>query len=68
MLRIAICDDEAEARDALRFLLENILYEGEEKIVYEFTAGKNAAGWLRNHPGEIDLLFLDVEMNGKNWP
>lgn len=66
MLRIAICDDEAEARDALRFLLENILYEGEEKIVYEFTAGKNAAGWLRNHPGEIDLLFLDVEMNGKN--
>ena len=65
MLRIAICDDEVESRDALRFLLEDILHE-DEKIVYEFVAGKNAAGWLKKHPGEVDLLFLDVEMNGMN--
>ena len=28
--------------------------------------GTNAASWLANHPGEIDLLFLDVEMKGLN--
>ena len=64
MLRIAICDDETDARDALRFQLEKILIEDAEEIVYEFSSGTNAASWLANHPGEIDLLFLDVEMKG----
>lgn len=62
MLRIAICDDEAEARDALRFQLEKALIEKSEEIVYEFSAGTNAVSWLRKHPGEVDLLFLDIEM------
>ena len=66
MLRIAICDDETDARDALRFQLEKILIEDAEEIVYEFSSGTNAASWLKNHPGEIDLLFLDVEMQGLN--
>lgn len=66
MLRIAICDDETDARDALRFQLEKILIEDAEQIVYEFSSGTNAASWLKNHPGEIDLLFLDVEMQGLN--
>lgn len=66
MLRIAICDDETDARDALRFQLEKILIEDTEEIVYEFSSGTNAASWLANHPGEIDLLFLDVEMKGLN--
>lgn len=66
MLRIAICDDETDARDALRFQLEKILIEDAEEIVYEFSSGTNAASWLANHPGEIDLLFLDVEMKGLN--
>lgn len=66
MLRIAICDDETDARDALRFQLEKILIEDAEQIVYEFSSGTNAASWLANHPGEIDLLFLDVEMKGLN--
>ncbi len=64
MLRIAICDDETAARDALRIQLEKILIEDAEEIVYEFSSGTNAASWLANHPGEIDLLFLDVEMKG----
>lgn len=64
MLRIAICDDEMEARDALRVQLEKILIEDTEEIVYEFSSGTNAASWLASHPGEIDLLFLDVEMKG----
>lgn len=66
MLRIAICDDETNARDALRFQLEKILIEDAEEIVYEFSSGTNAASWLKTHPGEIDLLFLDVEMKGLN--
>ena len=66
MIRIALCDDEITARDELRFGLEKILYEESEKIVYEFTSGKSAAHWLKNHPGEIDLLFLDVEMKEQN--
>lgn len=65
MLRIGICDDEVNARDSLRFELEKVLTEDTEQIVYEFTSGKNAVNWLRKHPGEIDLLFLDIEM--KNY-
>lgn len=64
MLRIAICDDETDARDALRIQLEQVLIEETEEIVYEFSSGVNAASWLEKHPSEIDLLFLDVEMNG----
>lgn len=62
MLRIAICDDEEQARDFLRIQLEKVLDEETEEIVYEFSTGIRAVRWLRNHPGEIDLLFLDVEM------
>lgn len=66
MLRIALCDDEVAARDALRIQLENILIEREEEVVYEFSSGTGAASWLKKHPGEIDLLFLDVEMKHIN--
>ena len=66
MLRIALCDDEVNARDALRIELEKILFDTMENIVYEFSSGSNAVSWLEKHPGEIDLLFLDVEMAGLN--
>lgn len=66
MLRIAICDDDINARDALHIQLESILMEETEKIVYEFVAGQTVVNWLLKHPGEIDLLFLDVEMPGLN--
>lgn len=66
MLRIAICDDDINARDALHIQLESILMEETEKIVYEFVSGQTAVNWLLKHPGEIDLLFLDVEMPGLN--
>lgn len=66
MLRIALCDDQADARDTLRIQLEKVLREGSEEIVYEFSSGTGAASWLAKHPGEIDLLFLDVEMKGLN--
>lgn len=66
MLRIALCDDETDARDALYIQLEKILNEETEKVVYEFSSGFNAVSWLEKHPGEIDLLFLDMEMKGLN--
>ena len=64
MLRIAICDDESRARDALRCSLEKILLEETEAVAYEFSSGSGAVRWLKQHSGEIDLLFLDVEMQG----
>lgn len=66
MLRIGICDDQLEAREALRFQIEKVIDEDKEQIVYEFSSGNVAANWLQSHPGEIDLLFLDVEMTGLN--
>ena len=66
MLRIGICDDQMEARDALRFQLEKVLRVESEQIVYEWSTGESVVRWLIKHPGEIDLLFLDVEMKGIN--
>ncbi len=66
MLRIGICDDEPDARDVLHIQLEKIMIEGSEEIVYEFSSGGGAVRWFKSHPGEIDLLFLDVEMEGMN--
>ena len=39
MLRIAMCDDETEAREALYLLLDQELREESEQIVYEFSTG-----------------------------
>ena len=65
MLRIALCDDETTARDTLRCQIEPFLKE-EEEIVYEFSSGQSAVRWLRSHAGQIDLLFLDIEMKESN--
>lgn len=64
MLRIGICDDEIGARDALRLLLEHLLREDEGKILYDFSSGEGVVKWLAKHSGELDLLFLDVDLGG----
>ena len=58
MLRIGICDDEAGARDALRFGLEKVLREESEQIVYEFSTGKSAVRWLKSIRGKSTFFFL----------
>lgn len=64
MLRIGICDDEIQARDALRGSLERILRNDDGKVFYEFSSGEGVVNWLTKHRGEIDLLLLDVELKG----
>ena len=63
MLRIGICDDVLEARFALRCALERVLErQGEEAAFFEFSGGEGLLRWLDSHAGELDLVFLDLEM------
>lgn len=64
MIRVGICDDEAAARDSLRLQLEktDLFDRGDAQVVYEFSSGESMVSWLSKHGGELDLIFLDVEM------
>ncbi|MFV0400302.1 MAG: LytR/AlgR family response regulator transcription factor [Oscillospiraceae bacterium] len=67
MLRIGICDDEENARFAMRCALERVLETREiECSFYEFSAGDRLLDWYAKHPGELDVVFLDIEMAGTN--
>ena len=63
MLRIGICDDVYDARLVLRSALERVLekrrVQGEFR---EFSSGEGLLGWLEHHAGELDIVFLDMEM------
>lgn len=63
MLRIGICDDNASARLTLRAALERSLERRRtEGRFFEFSSGEGLLGWLNKHLGELDLVFLDMEM------
>ena len=64
MLRIAVCDDSADARIALRAALERTLdrRRSGEASFFEFSSGEGLLRWLEKHAGELDLVFLDIEM------
>ena len=64
MLRIGICDDSADARIALRSALERALERRRsgEAAFFEFSSGEGLLRWMENHAGELDLVFLDMEM------
>lgn len=67
MLRVGICDDEQEMRFALRYKLERILEtRGVDCEFYEFSSGDRLMAWYAKHIGTLDLLFLDIEMDGSN--
>ena len=64
MLRIGICDDLADARLMLRALLERILESQKVPVqFFEFSAGETLLGWYDHHVGELDILFLDMELH-----
>ena len=62
MLRIGICDDVYDARLVLRSTLERVLERRTEGQFFEFSSGEGLLRWLGHHAGELDLVFLDMEM------
>lgn len=70
MLQIGICDDQQQARLALQWTLEKLLERREiQGQIYKFSSGEGLLGWMKKHSGELDLVFLDIEMakiNGMN--
>jgi len=64
MYRIAFCDDEAGIRRTLQNYLERYALEhGEE---FEILAFSSAVDLLKSYSPNIDLLFLDIAMEGIN--
>lgn len=67
MIRIGICDDSPDARCALRGQLEQILENrGVTASIFEFSSGEGILKWMEHHTGELDLVFLDIEMGEIN--
>lgn len=62
MLRIGICDDVSDARLALQSALERVLERRREAQFFAFSSGEGLLQWLERHAGELDLVFLDIEM------
>lgn len=63
MLQIGICDDQQQARLTLRWTLERLLEQrAVQGQIYEFSSGEGLLGWMEKHQGELDLVFLDIEM------
>lgn len=64
MLRIGICDDLAEARFVLRAALERILENRKmQGQIFEFSSGETLLHWFDCHAGELDLVFMDMELH-----
>lgn len=65
MVRIGICDDEQGARLNLRSALERLLERQDVPCtIYDYSSAEGLLGWLSKHAGELDVLFLDIEMHG----
>ena len=63
MLRIGICDDIYDARLVLRAALERVLEKRRvQGQFWEFSSGEGLLRWLESHAGELDIVFLDMEM------
>lgn len=63
MLRVGICDDVYDARLVLRSALERVLDKRRvQGQFWEFSSGEGLLRWLEGHAGELDIVFLDMEM------
>lgn len=63
MLRIGVCDDVSDARLLLRSALERVLETRKlQGRFFEFSSGETLLRWHENHAGELDIVFLDMEM------
>lgn len=67
MFQIGICDDQKDVRMKLHVLLERLLEtKGIQCQIFEFSSGEGLLSWYEKHCGELDLIFLDIEMGGMN--
>lgn len=63
MLKIAICDDEEYFRDLLEHMIhEWISQKGKECVIEKYSSGVELLA-LGKHVDEIQLLFLDINMD-----
>ena len=61
MIRIAICDDEKHMSDHIRsFVCDFFRKKNREITIRTFSSGEE----LLNYNGQIDILFLDIQMKG----
>ena len=60
MLQIAIVDDEEQAADSLRQMLER--YDAEHRCAFTIHYYKNAIVFLTNYQPVFDLVFFDIQM------
>lgn len=61
MIHIAICDDEQNFVEELKRLIYRYSQEREREI--RVTAFKSGLDLVENRPDELDLIFLDIQMN-----
>lgn len=63
MLRVGICDDLADARLVLRSALERIFETRKiQGQIFEFSSGETLLHWFDHHAGELEVVFLDMEL------
>ena len=61
MIRIAICDDEKHMSDHIRAMASDFFRKKNREIqLRTFLSGED----LLNYDGQIDILFLDIQMKG----
>ena len=61
MIRIVICDDERHMSDHIRAMTSDFFRKKNREIqLRTFTSGED----LLNYDGQIDILFLDIQMKG----
>ena len=61
MIHIAICDDEKRMSDHIRAMASDFFRKKNREIqLRTFLSGEE----LLNYDGQIDILFLDIQMNG----
>ena len=58
-IRIMIVDDELTSRNTIKGMLKD---SGRYEVAADFSEGKAALEWLRNH--EADILLCDIQMPG----
>lgn len=66
MFTIAICDDMKEIQKEIESYIDKAFCNNEEYEILKFSSGEELLSWLDSNDKNIELLFLDIEMPGKN--